>query len=211
MTFLLRMNWANRLTMLRIVLVPLYVLLHTLDRPSDPEAGHFALAAALVFIVAAITDWADGYYARRYGRVTKFGQLVDPVADKMLVTAALLCLLEAKRISIWVALLLVGRDIAVTGLRLVALAQGEVIAASPGGKLKTTLQLTAIITALVIAAFADEMKPAGLLHAARDFPPLAFLVARFDPLVSLLMWAAVLASLASAVNYGRHVARLHAE
>lgn len=211
MTFLLRMNWANRLTLLRIVLVPLYVLLSSLEEPSSPVATHFALYAALVFIVAAITDWADGYYARKYNRVTRFGKLVDPVADKMLVTAALLCLLEAHRISIWVALLLIGRDIAVTGLRLVALAQGEVIAASPGGKLKTTLQLTAIITALVIVAFADERKPGGILFAVRDFPPVALLVEHFAPLVGLLMAAAVVASVASAIDYGRHIARLTGE
>ncbi|MGI6576392.1 MAG: CDP-diacylglycerol--glycerol-3-phosphate 3-phosphatidyltransferase [bacterium] len=137
------MNLSNRLTLIRIVLVPFFMLFVLMRIPY----GDFI--AAGIFALAAITDSLDGYIARRRKEVTKLGKLIDPLADKLLVTAALLSLVEMGRLGAWVAMIIIGREFAVTGLRTVAASEGIVIAASKLGKLKTILQITAILAILL--------------------------------------------------------------
>jgi CDP-diacylglycerol--glycerol-3-phosphate 3-phosphatidyltransferase len=132
-------NLPNFLTVLRILLVPVVVVALLAETPNGD-----ALAAA-VFVVAAVTDGLDGYIARSRGAVTTFGKLMDPLADKMLVTAALVALVSLNRLAAWVAMVIISREFAVSGLRMIAAEQGVVIPASWLGKLKTILQVAAIL------------------------------------------------------------------
>ncbi|HKM39175.1 MAG TPA: CDP-diacylglycerol--glycerol-3-phosphate 3-phosphatidyltransferase [bacterium] len=137
------MNLPNKITMLRILLIPVFMLVVWLKLPY----GDYLATA--VFIIAALTDTLDGYLARRRQEVTQFGKLLDPLADKLLVSAALLVLVEGGRLLSSVALIIIGRELAVTGLRALAAADGIVIAASPLGKLKTVFQIIAISSLLI--------------------------------------------------------------
>ena len=132
-------NIPNVLTLIRIVAVPVIVVA-LLD-----ETPHGDTLAAAVFALAAVTDGLDGYIARRRSEVTTFGKLMDPLADKLLVVAALISLVSLDRLAAWIAMVIIARELAVTGLRSVAAEQGVVIAASWLGKLKTLLQVAAII------------------------------------------------------------------
>ena len=138
------LNAANVLTVFRMLLVPVLVavLLSTL-----PEAD---LLAAIVFVIASTTDALDGWIARRRKEVTTFGKLMDPLADKLLITAALVSLVALYRLDAWVAMVIIAREFAVTGLRMLAVEQGHVIPASIWGKLKTTTQV-AMVLALIWA------------------------------------------------------------
>jgi len=138
------LNLANTLTLLRILAVPVVVVALLGETPNGD-----ALAAA-VFALAALTDGLDGYFARSRGAVTTFGKLMDPLADKLLITAALVSLVSLDRLQAWVAMVIIAREIAVTGLRAIAAERGVVIAASRLGKLKTVLQIAAVI-ALIAA------------------------------------------------------------
>jgi CDP-diacylglycerol--glycerol-3-phosphate 3-phosphatidyltransferase len=132
------LNVPNVLTVLRIVAVPV-VVVALLDE--TPEGD---VIAAVVFALAALSDGLDGYIARRRAEVTTFGKLMDPIADKLLVTAALVSLVSLDRLAAWVAMVIIAREFAVTGLRAVAAERGAVISASWLGKLKTALQVLAI-------------------------------------------------------------------
>ena len=136
------LNAANVLTLVRVALIPVLVavLLSAL-----PEAD---LLAALVFVIASATDALDGWLARRRSMVTAFGKLMDPLADKLLITSALVSLVALYRLDAWVAMVIIAREFAVTGLRMLALEQGHVISASVWGKLKTTTQV-AMVLALI--------------------------------------------------------------
>ncbi len=138
------LNVPNVLTLLRILLVPV-VIVALLDETPNGDA-----IAAGVFALAALTDGLDGYLARSRGAITTFGKLMDPIADKLLVTAALIALVSLDRLEAWVAMVIIAREFAVTGLRGVAAERGVVIQASWLGKLKTVLQVAAII-ALIAA------------------------------------------------------------
>ncbi len=138
------MNVPNRLTILRMLMVPLFMVVYMLD--SIPY--HSALAAA-IFVLASLTDWLDGYLARKNNIVTNFGKFMDPLADKLLVTGALLCMIEKDIVAFWIVMIILSREFIVTGLRLVAVTKGIVIAAGKLGKLKTVVQLLAIITAMI--------------------------------------------------------------
>ncbi|MTI82823.1 MAG: CDP-diacylglycerol--glycerol-3-phosphate 3-phosphatidyltransferase [Firmicutes bacterium] len=133
------MNLPNRLSLARIFLVPVFLVVVSLKFPY----GDFI--AAGVFIVAACTDGLDGYIARKQKMVTRLGKLLDPLADKLLISAALVVLVELGRLSGWIAILIIGREFAVTGLRSVASSDNVVIAASPLGKIKTITQIVAIV------------------------------------------------------------------
>jgi CDP-diacylglycerol--glycerol-3-phosphate 3-phosphatidyltransferase len=122
------MNWANRLTLLRVLMIPLFVVCVNLN---------WQIVSLVVFIGASVTDFADGYIARHYDQVTNFGKFADPLADKLLVMAALLLFVERGSLPTWVLLLVIAREFCVTGLRLVAVEGGRVIAASWSGKVKT--------------------------------------------------------------------------
>jgi CDP-diacylglycerol--glycerol-3-phosphate 3-phosphatidyltransferase len=130
---------ANTLTLLRILAVPVVVVALLGETPNGD-----ALAAA-VFALAALTDGLDGYFARSRDAVTTFGKLMDPLADKLLITAALVSLVSLDRLQAWVAMVIIAREIAVTGLRAIAAERGVVIAASWMGKVKTVLQIAAVI------------------------------------------------------------------
>lgn len=138
------LNVPNSLTMLRIVAVPVVVVALLGEVPNGD------LWAGIVFGVAAFTDGLDGYIARRKGSVTTFGKLMDPIADKLLIVAALVSLVSLDRLPAWIAMVIIARELAVTGLRAVAVEQGVVIAASWLGKLKTALQIAAIMGLIAV-------------------------------------------------------------
>lgn len=161
------MNLPNKLTLSRILIVPVFMLFmlpipdwiinSAVLRGIIPQLaainnfilkfGHYV--AAIVFIMASITDGIDGYIARKNKQVTKFGIFLDPVADKMLVTAAMIALVQRGSISGWTAIIIIGRELLVMGLRLVAAAEGTVISASKLGKAKTLMQIIAISATLL--------------------------------------------------------------
>src|ERR1039457_1590815 len=136
-------NIPNNLTLLRIALIPIIAFL--LLSPSR-EAGFWAAA---VFAVASLTDWFDGYIARRMQIVTTFGKFLDPIADKLIVMAALVMILPFRRVPAWMVLVILGREIIITGLRGIASSEGIVIPASKLGKYKTIFQIVAILGLLL--------------------------------------------------------------
>ncbi len=138
------LNLPNTLTLLRILLVPV-VVVALLDETPNGDA-----IAAGVFALAALTDGLDGWIARNRGEITTFGKLMDPLADKLLVTAALVSLVSLGRLEAWVAMVIIAREFAVTGLRAVAAERGVVIQASWLGKVKTILQIAAIIALIAV-------------------------------------------------------------
>ena len=137
------LNLPNVLTVLRILAVPVIVVA-LLDETPNGDA-----LAAGVFALAALTDGLDGYFARSRDAVTTFGKLMDPLADKLLVTAALVALVSLDRLAAWVAMVIIAREFAVTGLRVIAAERGVVIAASWLGKLKTALQIAAVFALII--------------------------------------------------------------
>jgi CDP-diacylglycerol--glycerol-3-phosphate 3-phosphatidyltransferase len=149
------MNLPNKLTLSRIILIPVFILL--LSIPFDwgewnigdtiLPVSHFV--AAVLFIFASSTDWIDGYYARKYNLVTNLGKFMDPLADKLLVSAALILLIEMGLAPAWVVIIIISREFAVTGLRLVAAGEGIVLAAGNLGKIKTATQMIAIAVLLL--------------------------------------------------------------
>ncbi|MGG1574365.1 CDP-diacylglycerol--glycerol-3-phosphate 3-phosphatidyltransferase [Fictibacillus sp. NRS-1165] len=149
------MNLPNKITISRIFLIPVFMIVllapfdwgHVTWLDVDIPVTH--LAAALIFIVASCTDWVDGYYARKLNLVTNFGKFLDPLADKLLVTAAFVALVEIGYAPAWMVIIILSREFAVTGIRLVAAAEGAVIAASQMGKLKTWIQIIAISALLL--------------------------------------------------------------
>ena len=132
------MNTANKLTILRVVLVPVFVLILLLF-PAENN-----IAALIIFIAASLTDFLDGYIARHYNQVTDFGKFLDPLADKLLVTSALLVFTGWGQMPSWCVLVIIAREFAVSGLRMVAASGGLVIAAAWSGKIKTASSLVAI-------------------------------------------------------------------
>ncbi len=136
-------NLPNTITMLRIVIIPVLFLLLL---PPGPTGS---LIIAGLFIVAAVTDLLDGYIARRYEIVTTFGKFLDPVADKLIVNAAMILMIPTGRVPAWIAVITIMRDIVVDGIRSIASSEGIVIAASPLGKRKTLTQIVAL-SALII-------------------------------------------------------------
>ncbi len=138
------MNLANKLTLARILLVPIFMVFLLTKIPG----GRFI--AAGIFIIAASTDGLDGYIARKRSEVTKFGKFIDPLADKLLITASLICLVELKMVPASVAIIIIGREFAVTGLRTLAAGENIIIVASKLGKFKTITQVVAISTLLLV-------------------------------------------------------------
>lgn len=138
------MNLANKLTLIRIVLVPVFLMFIAVK-----GIPYGTLIATFIFILASLTDKLDGYIARSRNQITNFGKFMDPLADKLLVTAALISLVELHVVPSWAAVIIVAREFAVSGLRSIAAAQGKVIAASWWGKIKTVIQILAIILLLL--------------------------------------------------------------
>jgi CDP-diacylglycerol---glycerol-3-phosphate 3-phosphatidyltransferase len=151
------LNLPNFLTLVRILLIPVFVVIFLAPTPDR------SLLAAIIFTVAAVTDLLDGYIARRTGQVTKLGKLLDPLADKLLVLSALILLVNIDRVSAVVALLIIARELAVTGIRAIAAGERLIIAAEVTGKYKMALQVIAIVLLILEGTGLAEL---GNLHLA---------------------------------------------
>lgn len=171
------MNLPIALTLFRIVLVPLIIVFVI------SSERLWVLIAAVIFVTASLTDWLDGRMARRRNQVTRFGTLLDPVADKLLVAAALVALVQVEMIDAWVAMVIIGRELAVTGLRGVALSMGVMVPASNFGKLKTVSQYIAIT----------------ILILERGVPP--EYVVPFHLLSQFALWGALVLTVVSGADY----------
>jgi CDP-diacylglycerol---glycerol-3-phosphate 3-phosphatidyltransferase len=180
------MNLANRITLARIFIVPIiaFVLLIRLDLGTltidNYSISYNQIVALLLFIIAASTDGLDGYIARKRKIVTNLGKLLDPLADKLLVAALLISLVEMGKLGAWVAIIIISREWAVTGLRQVALLEGAVLAASNWGKWKTAIQITMIIVLLL------NNFPFNYIHFPIDL---------------IVVWASVLITVYSGIDY----------
>ena len=136
----MKMNIANQLTLLRVVMIPIFIWLLL--------AGHM-MPALIVFLVASFTDFLDGFLARKLNLITNFGKFMDPLADKLLVTSALICFVSLNMLSPWVVIIILSREFIVSIFRAVAAAEGIVIAASWWGKIKTNVQMAMVIVLLL--------------------------------------------------------------
>lgn len=149
------MNLPNKITISRIFLIPIFLIIVLVPFSwgeitilgATMPVTHFV--GAVIFIVASTTDWIDGHYARKYNMVTNLGKFLDPLADKLLVSAALITLVEMQIAPSWIVILIISREFAVTGLRLVLAGEGEVVAANMLGKIKTWTQIVAISALLL--------------------------------------------------------------
>jgi len=137
-------NLANKITITRILLIPIFLICITIR-----HIPYGTTIATVIFIIAALTDSLDGYIARSRKQVTNLGKFMDPLADKLLVTTALIVLVGFKMIPGWITIIIISRELAVTGLRAIAAAEGRIIAASNWGKAKTVTQIIAIVFALI--------------------------------------------------------------
>jgi len=143
------MNTANKLTLLRVAMIPAFLLVLYLNVPG---ANYWALG---IFVVASLTDWLDGYIARKYGQTTDFGKFMDPLADKCLVTAAMLWFVEIGQMPAWALLIVIVREFAISGVRMQAANKGRVIAAAWSGKVKTASTMICIV--LMFLPIAQEI------------------------------------------------------
>ena len=189
------MNTPNKLTLLRMMLVPV-VMAFTLWE----GFSHHYLVAGLLFLAAAITDILDGKIARRYGLVTNFGKLMDPVADKLLVCASLICFVRLDVCSAWILFVVLAREFLVTSVRLVAAGDGKVIAANAWGKWKTVSQSVAVVAVYVFLYFQELIK----MSVIPQGPVTEFLNASLlSALGSGFLWiSAVLTLISGAVYIG---------
>jgi CDP-diacylglycerol--glycerol-3-phosphate 3-phosphatidyltransferase len=177
------MNLPNALTLLRIFFVPLLVAVLVQEDSSYLVLGvtlSNEAVALIIFLAAAATDLLDGYLARRWNQITTVGMLLDPIADKLLISAALISLVQAHRVPGWMAVLIIGREFAVSGLRSIAASEGYTIQASELGKTKMVTQVVAIALILVSA----------------DFP-------QATPVAQLALWGTLVFALVSAADYAR--------
>lgn len=165
------MNLPNKLTMFRVVLIPFFVLFMLVDITNVDK--WIALA---IFIVASLTDLLDGKIARKYNLVTNFGKFMDPLADKLLVCAALICLVELSVIPSWIVIIIISREFIISGFRLIASDNGVVIAASYFGKFKTTFQM--VMICLMIAD-----------------------IEALNILTTIVMWVALVLTVVSLIDY----------
>ncbi|HEY2457061.1 MAG TPA: CDP-diacylglycerol--glycerol-3-phosphate 3-phosphatidyltransferase [Candidatus Acidoferrum sp.] len=175
------MNFPNSLTLLRIFFVPLLIVVLLTRSPNIELWGftaHFEFWGVLILLVAAATDWADGYFARRNSQVTTLGILLDPIADKLLISASFISLVDMHLVPAWMVVIIIGREFTILGLRNIASAEGFTIAASVLGKTKMVLQVCAVAV-LIVAARHPSLKP----------------------LAKVLLWLVVISALASAGQY----------
>jgi CDP-diacylglycerol--glycerol-3-phosphate 3-phosphatidyltransferase len=176
------MNLPNALTVTRIFLVPLLVVVLLTKFEGRQILGvPTEIVGAAIFTIASLTDWADGYLARRRKQVTPFGQFIDPLADKLLILAALISLLQMELAPAWMVAIILGREFAVTTFRSIAYARGVVVPASPLGKMKMVAQVVAILA--LILGHGHRMELVWIGNAA--------------------LWVVVIAALVSAADYFR--------
>ncbi len=142
----MELNLANKLTLLRVLLIPVFVVVLLTGWVPSPMNRFLAV---IIFIIASITDCLDGQIARRFHMVTNFGKFMDPLADKLLVTAAMVCMVEMGDLPAWIVIIIISREFIITGFRLIAVEAGTVIAASFWGKIKTVTQMFMIIFVLL--------------------------------------------------------------
>ncbi|MEW6051904.1 MAG: CDP-diacylglycerol--glycerol-3-phosphate 3-phosphatidyltransferase [Candidatus Zixiibacteriota bacterium] len=182
------MNTPNKLTLLRIVLAPVFMILFVMDD------YYLRLAALGVFLIAALTDLADGYYARKYGVVTGFGKFMDPLADKILASSALVSFVSLHYVSPLPVMLIIGREFAITGLRLLAAYRGVIIPPTWWAKVKTFLQLSVIAVVMTYICLV-----ATLYHFGTGIGPLG----KFDHLFyfNALMWITAVVTIWTGVDY----------
>lgn len=140
------MNLPNKLTMFRVVLIPVFIVILMSGLIAEPASRYIAV---VIFCVASFTDYLDGHIARKYNLVTNFGKFMDPLADKLLVSAAMICMIELGMLPAWVVIIIISREFIITGFRLIAAEGGLVIAASWWGKIKTVTQMAMIILMLL--------------------------------------------------------------
>jgi CDP-diacylglycerol--glycerol-3-phosphate 3-phosphatidyltransferase len=169
------MNIPNLLTAARIFLIPVFILLFLAPGPQR------SVWAAVIFIIASLTDLLDGYLARRWEQITRLGKFLDPIADKLLILSALILLVDFNRVSAWIAIVLIGREVAMTGLRAIASSEGVIISAEPMGKYKLAAQVFAVV----------------LLILDYKAPYLDFRVWG-----TALLWISMVLAIISAVQYG---------
>ena len=167
------MNLPNKLTIIRVCLIPFFVAALLFDHGNNYT---MRIVANVLFIVASLTDLFDGKIARKYNLVTNFGKFMDPLADKLLVCSALICLIELGQLPAWVVIIIISREFIISGFRLVAADNGVVIAASYWGKFKTTFQM--VMICLMIA----------------NFPQLQILT-------DIIMWIALILTVVSLIDY----------
>lgn len=165
------MNLPNKLTMLRVIMIPFFIVFLLV-----PITSYDKWIALAIFIIASLTDLLDGKIARKYNLVTNFGKFMDPLADKLLVCSALICLIELGKIPAWMVIVIIAREFIISGFRLVASDSGVVIAASYWGKFKTTFQMAAVC--LLIAD-----------------------IAALQVLTQIILWIAVVLTVVSLVDY----------
>lgn len=139
------MNTPNKLTLTRVIMIPIFVVFYLYNL--TPASN---IIATLIFVAAFFTDWLDGYLARKNNQVSNFGKIMDPLADKVLVSAAMVCLNFSGIVSPWITIIVLAREFTVSGIRIAAAAEGNVVAASIWGKAKTMWQFIAITLALII-------------------------------------------------------------
>ena len=182
------MNLPNKLTIIRIVLTPVFLFLYQAD-----FIPHNLLLSLIVFVAASLTDMADGKIARKHNLITNFGKIADPIADKILTTAILLCFMEDGLCSPWIILIILTREFTVSAIRITAAAQGSVIPANMFGKIKTASQMTFSIMILAVVMFEDE----GL-----------FSIPYFDIISSVLLWITAVLTIVSGVIYIKDSAKV---
>ena len=136
------MNLPNKLTVLRVIMIPFFVAALLYDGGANQNMRY---VAAALFIIASLTDMLDGKIARKYNLVTNFGKFMDPLADKLLVCSALICMIELRELPTWMVIIIISREFIISGFRLVASDNGVVIAASYWGKFKTTFQMIGVV------------------------------------------------------------------
>ena len=167
------MNLPNKLTTLRVIMIPFFVFFLLWQ---NGENYTFRMIALALFIIASLTDLLDGKIARKYNLVTNFGKFMDPLADKLLVCSALICLIELNALPAWMVIIIISREFIISGFRLIASDNGVVIAASYWGKFKTTFQMVSVVLLIL------------------DIPALAFVT-------TICVWIALVLTIVSLVDY----------
>ena len=186
------MNLANKLTLLRILLVPIFLIFIVVK-----GIPYGTFIATFIFIIASITDKLDGYIARSINQITTFGKFMDPLADKLLVTTALITLVEYRIVPSWAAIIIIAREFAVSGLRTIAASEGKVIAASWWGKIKTVIQILAIILLLIQVNISETQALYNIVVNS------SFLTSFFKYVPSIMLDISVIITIISGFEYFR--------